>query len=134
MNLLYPPGSVYPWGNWAKSYSHNCRTISVLGLGHHTNLESYAVSAYFQVARAGLRKIQFHDLRHTFASLLIANGEDVVRVSRLLGHSSPKITLDVYANMLPTEHYRCMDRLGELVFAPRTELSNEPVNVRGTEF
>lgn len=32
--------------------------------------------------RAGLRRIRFHDLRHTFASLLIANGEDIVRVSR----------------------------------------------------
>jgi integrase len=56
------------------------------------------------VARAGLDepdklRVKFHDLRRTFASLLIAQGEDVVQVSRQLGHSSPKVTLDVYAHL-----------------------------------
>jgi integrase len=62
-----------------------------------------------------LRKIRFHDLRHTFASLLMANGEDVVRVSRLLGHASPTITLRVYSHMLPKEHYGSAERLADLV-------------------
>jgi hypothetical protein len=63
-----------------------------------------------------LRKIRFHDLRHTFASLMLANGEDVVRVSRLLGHANPTITLNVYSHMLPREHYGSTDRLAQLVF------------------
>ena len=71
---------------------------------------------YPALRRGGLRKIRFHDLRHTFASLLIANGEDIVRVSRLLGHSSPTVTLNVYAHMLPNEHYGSAERLKELVF------------------
>lgn len=44
-------------------------------------------------------KLRFHDLRHTFASLLIAGGGNVVFVSRQLGHSSPDITLRVYAHL-----------------------------------
>ncbi len=43
--------------------------------------------------RAGLGKLRFHDLRHTFASLLVAEGLNVVFVSRQMGHSSPDITL-----------------------------------------
>lgn len=52
------------------------------------------------VHRAGLAatlRLRLHDLRHTFASLLIAEGADVVFVSRKLGHASVKTTLDVYA-------------------------------------
>jgi integrase len=53
--------------------------------------------------RAGItRRIRVHDLRHTFVSLMLANGEDIVRVSRLLGHANPTITLNVYSHMLPT--------------------------------
>jgi integrase len=41
----------------------------------------------------------FHALRHTHASALIAAGQDVVKVSRRLGHSSPTITLRTYAHL-----------------------------------
>jgi integrase len=41
----------------------------------------------------------FHDLRHTYASLLIAEGLNVVFVSRQMGHSSPDITLRVYSHL-----------------------------------
>jgi integrase len=49
--------------------------------------------------RTDLPKLRFHDLRHTFASLLIAHGANVVYVSRQLGHASPDITLRVYAHI-----------------------------------
>ena len=49
--------------------------------------------------RYNLRKIRFHDLRHTFASMLFAKGVDVKIVSKLLGHSSVKITYDIYVHL-----------------------------------
>jgi integrase len=48
---------------------------------------------------AGLPGVTFHTLRHTFASLLIAQGHDPVFVSRQLGHASPTITLNTYAHL-----------------------------------
>ena len=54
------------------------------------------------VKRAGLQapgKLTLHSLRHGFASLLIANGLNVVYVSRQLGHTNPSITLEVYARL-----------------------------------
>ena len=44
-------------------------------------------------------KLSLHSLRHGFASLLIANGLNVVYVSRQLGHANPSITLEVYAHL-----------------------------------
>ena len=47
----------------------------------------------------GVPNVTFHALRHTHASALIKGGIDVVSVSRRLGHSSPVITLKVYAHL-----------------------------------
>ena len=49
--------------------------------------------------------LRFHDLRHTFASLLIAQGTNVVFVSRSLGHASPDITLRVYAHLFDSAEH-----------------------------
>jgi integrase len=49
---------------------------------------------------AGRPGLRFHDLRHTFASHLIVDlGLDVAQVSRILGHTSIAITLDVYTHL-----------------------------------
>ncbi|MEK8228736.1 tyrosine-type recombinase/integrase [Oerskovia sp. M15] len=53
-------------------------------------------------AAAGLpEEFRFHDLRHYFASLLIAAGADVKVVQARLRHASAKTTLDTYAHLWP---------------------------------
>ena len=47
----------------------------------------------------GKQRVRFHDLRHTFASLLIAQGANIVFVSRQMGHANPSITLAIYAHL-----------------------------------
>jgi len=57
--------------------------------------------------RPGEPRLRFHDLRHTFASLLIAEGLNIVYVSRQLGHASPSFTLNVYSHLFDrAEHGR----------------------------
>ena len=51
----------------------------------------------------GLGHRTLHDIRHTTASLLLARLVPVTYVSAMLGHSSPKITLDVYSHYIPSE-------------------------------
>ena len=54
---------------------------------------------------AGLDGVTFHALRHTFASILIAQGRDPVFVSRQLGHTNAAITLRVYAHLFDAERH-----------------------------
>ncbi len=49
--------------------------------------------------RAGLPKVRFHDLRHTFATLALQNGVDIKTVSGMLGHYSAGFTLDTYTHV-----------------------------------
>jgi integrase len=47
-----------------------------------------------------------HGLRHTHVSQLIAEGLDVLTISRRIGHASPSITLNVYGHMFPNTDAR----------------------------
>ncbi len=52
------------------------------------------------VEEAGAGWAAFHSFRHACASMLIAEGRNIVQVSRWLGHHSPSFTLDVYAHLM----------------------------------
>jgi integrase len=60
---------------------------------------------------AGLRQIRFHDLRHTFASLLLANGESLVYVKEQLGHHSIRETVDTYGHLIPGANRAAVNKL-----------------------
>ena len=49
--------------------------------------------------RHGLDKIRFHDLRHSCATLMLSNGEDMKKIQGWLGHSTITITADTYAHL-----------------------------------
>lgn len=66
--------------------------------------------------RAGLPRVRFHDLRHTFASLLIAQGEHPKLIAEQLGHASVQITLDRYGHLMPQSYDHAGDRLEAALF------------------
>ena len=63
---------------------------------------------------AGLRRVRIHDLRHTFASLLIQNGESLAYVREQMGHHSIQLTVDTYGHLLPGGNKAAVDRLDGL--------------------
>ena len=66
---------------------------------------------------AGLRRVRFHDLRHTFASLLIDQGENIKFIQSQLGHASIQTTIDRYGHLMPISKYNGVGaRLDEKVF------------------
>jgi integrase len=64
--------------------------------------------------RAELPRIRFHDLRHTAATILLANGENLKAVQERLGHAAAAMTLDVYGHVLPDFQRAVADRLDRL--------------------
>lgn len=76
---------------------------------HHNHLRK---GLFYKVIKAAeLRHIRFHDLRHTFASLLLGQGESPVYVKEQMGHSSIQATVDFYGHLIPGGNKQAVDRL-----------------------
>ena len=86
-----------------------------------TPLDARNVTRYLQVhlARLGLPRQRFHDLRHAFATLLIESGEDLGVVSRILGHAQFATTADVYAHLTPAMLDRAAERMDRVLSGGR---------------
>lgn len=65
--------------------------------------------------KAGVRKCRFHDLRHTFASLLLQAGEAPKIIQELLGHSSITTTMDVYTHVADNGKIGAIQKLNDLL-------------------
>ncbi len=66
---------------------------------------------------ADLAHVRLHDLRHFYASGLIAAGCDVVTVQRALGHASATTTLNTYSHLWPTAEDRTRNAAARLIAA-----------------
>ena len=69
----------------------------------------------------GLQGARFHDLRHTFATLMLLAGVHPKIVSEMLGHSSVAFTLDVYSHVVGGWQKAAMKRLDEMLKPEMTE-------------
>ncbi len=63
--------------------------------------------------KAGMRRMRLHDLRHTYASQLLSNGQSPVYVQKQLGHSSISITVDVYGHLIPSNDRSAVNALDD---------------------
>ncbi len=85
-----------------------------------TQLDPSNLRKVFQslLTAAKLRRIRFHDLRHTFASLLIGQGESLAYIRDQLGHHSIQITVDTYGRLVPGGNRQAVDRLDDIASNP----------------
>ncbi len=85
--------------------------------GEPMNYSNMVQRYFFRALRkAEIQRIRFHDLRHTYASLLLAQGENIKYVQTQLGHSSPTVTLNVYAHLMKGENQEAACRLENAIF------------------
>ena len=98
-----------------------------------TPLKPDTISSTFQriVARAGLRRIRFHDLRHTHATLMLQQGIHPKIVQERLGHATIAVTLDTYSHVLPGMQEAAAVRFDEGL-QNHSQMDKAEVNLPGT--
>ena len=69
--------------------------------------------------------LRFHELRHTQATVLLANSVDVKTVQTRLGHANASITLNLYAHAVPQNDRAAADLVGNL-FSPTEDAEEKP--------
>jgi integrase len=71
--------------------------------------------------RAGITKrVGWHTFRHTYSTLLKANGEDIKVVQELLRHANSRITLDIYTQALTPAKREAQSRIAHLILPKKT--------------
>lgn len=71
----------------------------------------------------GVENLHPHALRHTMATISIANGADIVSVSEKLGHAETSVTLDVYSHVNKQAQNRANQVLSQALYAPQKRCS-----------
>ena len=80
-------------------------------------------------SRARLGAVRFHDLRHTFASLMLSRGAKPKVISEALGHSSVAFTMDVYSHIIEGMQEDAMALLDEVLPAGINGVKNSNANL-----
>ena len=79
------------------------------------------------IKKAGLpTSLRLYDLRHSCATLLLAQGEHPKVVSERLGHASITLTLDTYSHVLPTMQQQAAKRLETVLFGLKRTIAASP--------
>ena len=61
--------------------------------------------------RANCKRVRFHDLRHTFATMALENGMDIKTLSAMIGHVSAETTLNIYSHITDTMQQQAAARI-----------------------
>ena len=92
----------------------------VFSTGKGTPLEPRELNEDFDrvVAKAGLRRVRLHDLRHACASFLLTQGVHPRVVMELLGHSQISLTMNTYSHVIPSAMREAIGRMEALLGKP----------------
>lgn len=81
--------------------------------GKRWDERNFRRSWYRCLEKAEIRKVRFHDLRHSDVSLLIEQGAHPKYIQEQGGHSSIQVTMDTYGHRLPSQGRGWVEKLGD---------------------
>jgi integrase len=98
-----------------ENYQNEYNLVFTDELGHHISTSTMYHAFKSRVAAIGLPDVRFHDLRHSFATISIENGDDIKTVSENLGHATVAFTLDVYGHVTDKMRKDSADRMQKYI-------------------
>lgn len=100
----------------SRAFSESCwkPALAAAGIIAKPTKDSQGRRKYVTTRREGL-----HQLRHHYASVMLAAGVNVKELAEYLGHADPGFTLRIYAHLLPDSHDRARQAIDERMFRPR---------------
>lgn len=95
---------------------NNQDLIACTSIGTRINPSNLRRSFFRQIKNANMKKIRFHDLRHSHATICLTLNMHPKIVQERLGHSNVKITLDTYSHVLPNLQSEAVDKISKAIF------------------
>ncbi|MGD9733191.1 MAG: tyrosine-type recombinase/integrase [Desulfamplus sp.] len=97
-----------------KGWKNFPKWLFVNQIGSYLDIHNWRSRVFYKVLeKAGFKKIRIHDLRHTYASLLIEAGESLTYIRDQLGHHSISFTVDIYGHLTPGGNKAAVDSLDD---------------------
>jgi integrase len=109
-------GSCRPSGSWVGPWTDRSDTKE--------GLSASLIRAVCDAA--GIRRVRLHDLRHTCATILLAQGVDTRTIMEILGHSTIVLTMNTYAHVLPEHQATALDKLEKGAWGTRVGRCRQP--------
>lgn len=98
---------------------HNSEYVFTNEIGEVIHPDSLSSWFHRFILTTDLPPIHLHSLRHTNATLYIANGVAVTTVAGQLGHSTPSTTANIYAHSIQSAQAAAADMMDDLLAAPQ---------------
>ena len=109
--VILPPSLLKALGAYKKTVDSEWMFPSPTDNGRPKNPSSVRKRLQLILERAGCKKVRFHDLRHTFATMALEHGMDVKTLSATIGHVSSATTLDIYSHITDTMQRQAAARI-----------------------
>ncbi len=109
--VILPPSLLKTLVAYKKTVDSEWMFPSPTDNGRPRNPSSVRKRLQLILERAGCKKVRFHDLRHTFATMALEHGMDVKTLSATIGHVSSATTLDIYSHITDTMQRQAAARI-----------------------
>ncbi len=97
-------------------YRRNSQSRYVVSNKKHERMSTRSYQYMFErlTEKAGVRKLNFHAIRHTFATRALENGVDIKTLSEIMGHKDAGVTLNRYAHSMMSTKIEMMNRMTKI--------------------